>query len=98
MNITEISITLIKPREDGLVGFVSFVLNNWFYMGNIGIYNNAATQGFRLAYPTRITKGGNPIAIYHPINSEVEKSISKPIIEKVEKLIINNHGINTNRI
>ena len=79
--ISEVQITPVKASE-GLVGFASFVYNDSFYMGSIGIYTRPQ-GGYRLTYPTR--KGNNSnFNIFHPINREVAEEIEKVIISKFE--------------
>ena len=75
--ITELQIVPVKPNS-GLVGFASFVYDNSFYFGSIGIYTRPQ-GGYRLTYPTR----GN-FNIFHPINREVAEEIEKVIISKFE--------------
>ncbi len=75
--ISEVQVTPVKANE-GLVGFASFVYNESFYFGSIGIYTRPQ-GGYRLTYPTR----GN-FNIFHPINREVAEEIEKVIISKFE--------------
>lgn len=75
--ITEIEIVPIKP-SNGLVGFASFVFNNCFHLGSIGIYTRPQ-GGYRLTYPTR----GN-FNIFYPINREIAEQIEQAIITKFE--------------
>lgn len=79
IKITEIQIVPIKPCE-GLVAFTSFILNDCFYMGSIGIYTRPQ-GGYRLTYPTR----GN-FNIFYPINRKVAGEIEKIIITKFEEV------------
>lgn len=79
--ISEVQITPVKANE-GLVGFASFVYNDSFYMGSIGIYTRPL-GGYRLTYPTRKGANGN-FNIFHPINKEVAEEIEKVIISKFE--------------
>ena len=93
--LSEVQITPIKAR-DGLVGFASFVYNDSFYFGSIGIYTRPQ-GGYRLTYPTR--KGNNSnFNIFHPINREVAEEIEKVIISKFEdvtKMYVGHNSINT---
>ncbi len=81
--LTEIQIMPIKPTN-GLVGFASFVYNEAFYLGSIGIYTKPQ-GGYRLTYPTRKGANGN-FNIFHPINREVAEEIEKQIICKFEEV------------
>ncbi|EKD57579.1 MAG: hypothetical protein ACD_57C00224G0002 [uncultured bacterium] len=77
--ISEIQIVPIKPK-DGLVGFVSFVLNGWFYLGSIGIYTRL-DGNYRLTYPTKDSRN-----IFYPINREISDAIEKQVIIKFEEV------------
>lgn len=93
--ISEVQITPVKANE-GLVGFASFVYNNSFYMGSIGIYTRPQ-GGYRLTYPTRKGNNGN-FNIFHPINREVAEEIEKVIISKFEdvtKMYVGHNSFNT---
>src|SRR3989338_6204713 len=92
--LSEVQITPIKAR-DGLVGFASFVYNNSFYFGSIGIYTRPQ-GGYRLTYPTRKSTNGN-FNIFHPINRKVAEEIEKVIISKFEdvtKMYVGHNSFN----
>ena len=79
--ISEIQVVPIKPT-DGLVGFASFVFDNSFYFGSIGVYTRPQ-GGYRLTYPTRKGANGN-FNIFHPISREIAEEIEKVIVSKFE--------------
>lgn len=81
--VTDVQIIPIKPK-DGLVGFASFIFNDSFYFGSIGIYTRPQ-GGFRLSYPTRKISNQN-ISIFHPINKDVASLIDQAIIGKFEEV------------
>ncbi len=81
--IKNIQIIPIRPNE-GLVGFASFVLNDSFYFGSIGI-RTRPLGGFRLTYPTRKV-GDKSLPIFHPINKTVSDLIEQEIIAKFEEI------------
>jgi DNA-binding cell septation regulator SpoVG len=92
--INEVQITPVKANE-GLVGFASFVYNNSFYFGSIGIYTRPQ-GGYRLTYPTRKSTNGN-FNIFHPINREVAEEIERVIISKFEdvtKMYVGHNSFN----
>jgi len=94
-NISEVQISPVKANE-GLVGFASFVYNNSFYFGSIGIYTRPQ-GGYRLTYPTRKGANGN-FNIFHPINREVAEEIEKVIISKFEdvtKMYVGHNSFNS---
>ena len=84
MEITEIQITPIKPK-DGLVAFASVVFDNSVYLGFIGVYTRLNSEGYRLTYPTKKV-GEKSINIYHPISKEVGVAIEKAIISKLSEV------------
>lgn len=86
MSISEIQIIPIKPQE-GLVAFVSFVLDGNLYLGSIGILTRPE-GGYRLVYPTKKV-GIRNINIFHPINREFAKFIEKEVIGKFEDVMKN---------
>ena len=81
--VTNIQIVPVKPK-DGLVAFASFIFNDFFYFGSIGIYTRPQ-GGYRLTYPTRKTSS-NSLPIFHPINKEIAKAIEKTIVSKYEEI------------
>lgn len=82
--ISEVQIVPIKTK-DGLVGFASFVYDNSFYFGSIGIYTRPQ-GGYRLTYPTRKGTNGN-FNIFHPINREIAEEIEAVIISQFEDVM-----------
>jgi stage V sporulation protein G len=85
--ISEIQIIPIKPMN-GLVAFTSFVLNDWLYLGSIGIFTRLE-GGYRLTYPTRKV-GNRNINIFHPIDKSFAEEIEKEIIKKFEDVVKEN--------
>ena len=81
--VTDIQIIPVKPK-DGLVAFASFIFDNFFYFGSIGIYTRPQ-GGYRLTYPTRKTSS-NSLPIFHPINKEIAKAIEETIVSKYEEI------------
>lgn len=88
MNISEIQIIPIKP-QNGLVAFVSFLLDEWLYLGSIGIYTKL-DGGYRLTYPSR-KSGIKDFSIFHPIHQESAQLIEQTIINKYEEVMKGNH-------
>lgn len=84
IKINEVQIVPIKPNN-GLVGFASFVFDNCFHLGSIGIYTRPQ-GGYRLTYPTRKV-GDSSLNIFYPINREVAEAIEKLIIFDFEKVM-----------
>jgi DNA-binding cell septation regulator SpoVG len=87
----------IKPK-DGLVGFVSFVLDNALHLSSIGIVTRPQ-GGYRLTYPTRKSQKGS-FHIFYPINKETAECIEQAVIarfEEVTKSYVRYHSTYTKR-
>lgn len=84
MVISEIQIIPIKP-QNGLVAFVSFVLDKNLYLGSIGILTRPE-GGYRLVYPTKKV-GTRSLNIFHPINKEFSQSIEMEVISVFEDVM-----------
>ncbi len=81
--ISEIQVYPVKPK-DGLLGFISFVLDGKFWMGSVAVFTRLE-GGYRLVYPTRKV-GGQNINIFHPLCREVSLQIEDAVIKKVEQI------------
>jgi stage V sporulation protein G len=81
--ISEIQFYPVKP-QDGLLGFVSFVLDGKFWMGSVAVFTRRE-GGYRLVYPTRKVAGQN-INVFHPINPEVGLQVEQAVSEKVAEI------------
>lgn len=90
--ISEIQIVPIKP-QNGLVAFVSFVLNNSLYLGSIGVITRPE-GGYRLTYPIKKV-GTKDINIFYPINNIFAKQIEKEVLIKLEEVMKNNDRHNS---
>lgn len=86
MKISEIQIIPVKP-VDGLLAFVSFVLEDNLYLSSIALLTRPE-GGYRLVYPTKKV-GIRNINIYHPINKEFAKLIEKEVFVKFEDVMKN---------
>ncbi len=87
--ITELQFYPVKP-QDGLLGFVSFVLDGKFWMGSIAVFTRK-DGGYRLVYPTRKVAGQN-VNIFHPINHEVGILVEEAVSEKVAEIFSEQYG------
>ena len=57
MTISEIQIKKVSS-EKGLLGFCSFVVDGWFYVGNVAIFSRRYKEGeIRLVFPEKKVKG-----------------------------------------
>ena len=86
LNLSEIQIIPVKA-QDGLVAFVSFVIDNHLYLGSVGIITRPE-GGYRLLYPSKKV-GARNINIFHPINKDFAESIEKEVISKLEDVMKN---------
>lgn len=84
MQIDEIQIIPVRPNN-GLVGFVSFVVNGDLYVGNVAIYTKLS-GGYRLVWPTRKV-GDRDISIVYPISKEAGAAIEAAVTEKYNDLM-----------
>ena len=86
INLSEIQIVPTKPKN-GLVAFVSFVLNNQFFVGDIAIYTKIEGVGFRLVYPNKILFNGLRINCFKPITKGSGEAIEQAVLSQFENLI-----------
>ena len=82
--LTEVNITPVRPKG-GLVAFVSFVMDESWYMGSIAIYTRPH-GGYRLIYPTRKMADRN-IPLFYPINKAQAKTIEEVVISHFEEVM-----------
>ena len=80
INISEIQIIPVKPRN-GLLAFVSFVINKALYVGDVAIYSRLDGKGYRLSYPIKVLSNGAKINCFHPINREIATSSEEQVIK-----------------
>ena len=86
--ISEIQFYPVKPK-DGLLGFVSFVLDGKFWMGSVAVFSRPDGR-YRLVYPTRKV-GGQNINIFHPITHEAGQQVEAAVSEKVAEVLSENY-------
>ena len=96
IHLSEIQIIPVRPKN-GLVAFLTFVLDNSFYIGNVAIYTRLGKNGYRLVYPARTLPNGKKIQSFHPINCESAQAIEEQVFEAFSKLtekatIMNENG------
>ena len=84
MKISDIQITPIKPRN-GLVAFVSCVVDDSFYLGSIGLHQKRSGEGYRITFPTRKIANTN-ISVYNPTSVEVTQQLLNEISKKAKNM------------
>lgn len=85
MKVTEVQVTLIKPR-DGLIGFANVVVDDQLFLGGIGIHRKLSGDGYRLTYPNRRV-GDASFDIFHPIRRPIGQAIEQAVIEKLKNAV-----------
>ena len=86
IKLSEIQIVPVKPNN-GLVAFVSFVINDSFFVGDVAIYSRIDQQGYRLVYPAKTLFNGLKINCFKPINKPVADEIERQVLGEFGKLI-----------
>ncbi len=81
MIITKISIKKVV-QKDGLIAFVSIILDDCLYLGNIAVFTKLNKDGYRLIFPEKKI-GDKRLSIFHPLTSKfyflLEERINKEI-------------------
>ena len=85
MTISEVSILPVKP-QNGLLGFVSFVLNHAFFVGNVAIYSRPDGSSIRLVFPTKVLPNGKEISVIHPITQDCYNLIAEAVTKALADL------------
>ena len=87
IRISDIQIIPVQPR-DGLVAFVSFILNDSIYIGDVAVHTCLSnSEGYRLVYPQRVLFNGKKINCVHPINRKTGEAIQKAVVAKYKNLM-----------
>ena len=82
--LSEIQIIPIKP-QNGLVAFVSFILDESLYLGSIGIMTRP-NGGYRLVYPTKKLADRN-LNIFYPISREFALAVEQEVVKQFEEVM-----------
>lgn len=85
IDLSEIQIVPVSPRN-GLLAFVSFILNDSFYIGDVALYSLLDGTGYRLVFPLKTLPNGKEIQCFHPINRESGEAIDKQVFQSFSKL------------
>lgn len=84
MKISSIKIKKVPPKN-GHIGFASMVVDNWLYIGNIGVFSRLNdSERLRLVFPEKRI-GETRIPIFYPLNSENYFELEKAVTEKFKE-------------
>ena len=83
--ITEVQIHLLKAN-DGLIGFASLVIDEYWFVGNLAIYTRL-DGGYRVVFPTKRLRNDQEVPIFHPISKEAVMEIESAITEEINNLL-----------
>lgn len=89
MNISDIEFVPIRPRG-GLLGFVEFIVNDAFFVGDVAVHSRLDGSGIRLVYPSKRLVTGKEINVFRPIRREVAEEIEGEVQKVIFKIIDNN--------
>lgn len=86
MKITKIKIKKLSPCN-GLIGFCSFVIDGWLYIGNVAIYSRRDKEGeLRLVFPEKVINEGSAsekmYRLVHPLSTERYYELEQLIKDK----------------
>ena len=83
--ISEANITPVRA-QDGLVAFVSFVIDDSFHVDNVAL-RITPSGGIRLTYPDCILRNGLRKNTFYPITKEVGDYITQQIALEYERFL-----------
>ena len=84
MNITKIKIKRLVPVK-GHIGFVSCVIDDWLYLGNIAIFTRLNSENIRLVFPEKKI-GDKKISIFYPLTTSAYFELEKIIQENLKNI------------
>lgn len=81
MKVTKIKIKKLAPTN-GLIGFCSFIIDGWLYIGNIAIFSRKDREGeLRLVFPEK--KVNDKIfKNIHPLNASKYFELEQMVRDK----------------
>ena|SRR3989344_4795019 len=84
VNLSEIQFVPVSPLN-GLVGFVSFVIDQKYYVSSIAVYTRLSRPGYRLVYPAKKV-GSINVNTFRPIDAYVGVTIEETVSKKVSEI------------
>ena len=86
IELTKIDFKRIRGGKLGLLGFVSFILNDTFAVNGVAVYSRIEGEGIRLVWPTRKRKTGKDITLFHPLRKDTYKAIETAVYGYIQTL------------
>lgn len=68
----------------GLVGFVSCILEDSFFLGNIAVFQRLDQTGYRLVFPVRMSKENKEFKIFFPLTRVVYDKLLAIIVQQIQ--------------
>lgn len=85
MMVSKIRIKKLIPNK-GHIGFVSCVIDDWLFIGNIAIFSRLNDpENIRLVFPEKKI-GEKKISIFYPLTKEAYLLLENTILEAFKKL------------
>jgi len=84
MLVTKIKIKKFAPNN-GHIGFVSCIIDNWLYINNIAIFSRLNSDKIRLVFPVKKV-GDKAIPLFYPLNPQAYYDLENIIFEHYKNL------------
>ena len=84
MLVSRIKIKKLIPNK-GHIGFVSCVIDDWLYLGNIAIFSRLNSDNIRLVFPEKKI-GDKKISIFYPLTVQAYFELEKAIFESFKNI------------
>lgn len=82
--ISQIHFQPVRPRE-GLLGFASFVIDDLYAIGGVGVHARMNRSGIRLVYPVKKLIDGTSIALFYPLSKDVGDKIEDAVLQDLQR-------------
>lgn len=95
MRISEVNVTLVKPK-DSLIAFASLVVEDALFLSGIAVHQKLH-GGYRLTFPTRKTEA-QTFNLFHPITRPASQAVEDAILAKLNDVMKKAYHAGYNRI
>jgi len=85
LSISEVRFRMSDENEDGLVAWVSCVLNDSLYLNNMAIRRSRSGKHY-IAYPAKKSLRDNKYFYFRPINSACKMALEDAILGAFRKV------------